>query len=369
MSLQPATITIYSVGLLGGSIGAALKTSGYTGRIIGLSSPDSLSKAIALGCIDEGYPYSALKDIIDRTECLFLCSPVHAIMDVLKLLGTLPLPKGLIVSDVGSTKGEISACAQSALPNNVHFIGGHPMAGSEKSGAVASDPYLFENAVYVLSPAPAVPEAIISGFAKMLEQYLGCRTLRLESGAHDRIVAAVSHVPHILAVALVELAARMETTAPETLRLAAGGFKDMTRIATSPYAMWHDILMTNRQAVNDCIDTYMNILTEMKAGLTAGSLKEAFDNAMTTRRSIPMGNKGIINTTADIVVMAKDRPGSFLEIARVLAAENINIKDIEVLKVREGEAGSIRLSFNSKTTAQQSVKVLNAYGFTARERE
>jgi prephenate dehydrogenase len=133
--------------------------------------------------------------------------------------------------------------------------------------------------------------------------------------------------------------------------------------------MWHDILMTNQQAINDLIDRYIGILMEMKTDLAAGSLKKAFDNAAGVRRDIPMRNKGIISTTADIVVMAKDRPGSILGIAQVLAADNINVKDIEVLKVREGEAGSIRLSFNSKATAQQAVAVLTASGFSARERE
>jgi prephenate dehydrogenase len=369
MSVEPKTITIYSVGLLGGSIGAALKTSGFTGRIIGLSSPAAIAKALELGCIDEGYSYSALPDVIGRTDYLLLCSPVYTIMETLKTLGSLQLPDGLIVSDVGSTKGEITACAQQALPDSVYFIGGHPMAGSEKSGVGASDPYLFENAVYILSPENNVPQDVTAGFAKVLEQYLGCRTLTLDAAAHDRIVAAVSHVPHVLAVALVELAARQETALPGTLRLAAGGFKDMTRIAAAPYSMWHDILMTNQQAVHDLIDTYIGILTEMKSDLAQGSLKKAFDDAAEVRRDIPMRNKGIITATADIVVMAKDRPGSILGIAQVLAQENLNVKDIEVLKVREGEAGSIRLSFNSKATAQKAVAVLTASGFTARERE
>jgi prephenate dehydrogenase len=368
MQFAPKSVAIYSVGLLGGSIGAGLKESGYAGRIIGLSSPKSIEKALAMGCIDEGHSYDALKDVVSGVDCLFLCSPILAIMETIKALGSMELPEGLIISDVGSTKKEICALARGALPPSVHFIGGHPMAGSEKSGVVASDPFLFQNAVYILTPEPHTPDAPATGFAEFLQRYLGCRSLMLDPAVHDRVVAAVSHVPHILAVALVAMARSVERTTPGALRLAAGGFRDMTRIASAPYSLWRDILLTNKNSIRPLLEELRGVLAEMESGLMHGELQTAFDEAARTRREIPKGTKGFITELNDILVKAKDRPGIIAELAGALAAECINIKDIEVLKVREGEAGTIRLAFESGPIAQKAVELLSRRGFIARER-
>jgi prephenate dehydrogenase len=127
MEFIPRTIAIYSVGLLGGSLGLALRQSGYKGRIIGLSSSSAIKEALALGCIDEGYGYDKLNDVVKRSDLLFLCSPINAIVDTIKKLSSMDLPKGLVITDVGSTKQDIVEVSK-LLPEGVHFIGGHPMA-------------------------------------------------------------------------------------------------------------------------------------------------------------------------------------------------------------------------------------------------
>jgi prephenate dehydrogenase len=161
----PKTVVIYSVGLLGGSIGLALKASGFSGRIVGLSSEANISTALSLGCIDEGHAYNELDTVLKTADCVFLCPPIHEIIAVLERMGKLSMPKGCVVTDVGSTKSEIVAAAGRSLPAHVHFIGGHPMAGSEKRGPSAADPYLFQNAVYVLTPGATVPETVEIGRA------------------------------------------------------------------------------------------------------------------------------------------------------------------------------------------------------------
>jgi prephenate dehydrogenase len=367
MAFLPKHITIYSVGLLGGSLGLALKTSGYTGKITGLSSAPSIETALALGCIDDGFGYDQLAAVVRTTDLLILCSPINVIIRTIGQLGKIDLPAGLVVTDVGSTKGSILETARRELPPNVRFIGGHPMTGSEKSGAAASDPYLFQNAIYVLARDDRGDD-LPDRMAAFLTTYLGCRSMVLDAAVHDTIAAAVSHIPHLLAVALVNLAADVERRIPGTLQLAAGGFRDMTRIASSPYAIWHDILATNKQATAPLLDALIASLTAMKAKLERDGLGPDFESAQNTRRSIPASTKGFIHQLADVLVHAKDQPGFIAAIAQALSAEQVNIKDIELLKVREGEGGTIRLAFEDTAVARQAVTILNERGFSARER-
>ncbi len=367
MPFAPKTITIYSVGLLGGSIGLALRNSGFSGRIIGLSSASKLPLALRLGCIDEGYPYDALPDIIGRTDLLILCSPISVILKTLQVLSGMKLPQGIVITDVGSTKEEICTAAKRLLPD-VYFIGGHPMAGSEKSGPGAADPYLFQNAIHVLTPDDGEPSGRDREIAVFFEHFLGSRALFLDPARHDRIVAAVSHVPHLLAVALVNSVQEVESEQPGTLSLAAGGFRDMTRIAGASYDLWHDIFATNRQSIQPLIDRLISRLSDMKGQLDTGSLREAFDAAEKTRSRIPGNAKGFIRRLSEVLVIAKDQPGIIARIAITLADRGINISDIEVLKVREGEGGTIRLAFDSPLLAQQATDLLQQAGFLARER-
>ncbi|MDG5813578.1 prephenate dehydrogenase [Chitinispirillales bacterium ANBcel5] len=369
MAFSPKTVTLYSVGLLGGSIGSALRKSGYKGKIIGLSSPSSIKTALELGCIDEGYGYDALTEVIQQTDLLILCSPILAIIETIEKLGKCQLPPNLTITDVGSTKSEIQQKAEAILPSQVHFIGGHPMAGSEKSGPAASDPYLFQNALYVFTPPQGEPEQRDQDVAQFFHHYLGCRYVFLKPAVHDLIAASVSHLPHILASALVLTTKDMDEQTPGTIDLAAGGFRDITRVASAPYTMWHDILVTNKKPVSSLIDTFINKLKKLKGELENDSLRESFETARETRDKIPFSNKGIIGRLSEIMVMAKDKPGFIASISCELAKNDINIKDIEVLKVREGEGGTIRLAFDSDQTAQNAMKLLVEKGFSVRERK
>ena len=246
MNSKETTIVIYSVGLLGASIGLAFRKSGFKGNIIGLSSEKAIKKAIELGSVDEGYTYDKLEEVVSNADIIFLCSPIEVIIETIKKLSKLPLPDGLIISDIGSTKSIITQEAKNLLPDHVNFIPGHPMAGSEKSGPSAADPYLFQNAVYVLYKMEKTVDSLFNLFASFVKEHLGCRIAIIAPKEHDRIAATVSHVPHLLAVALMNTAGKMESQKEGTIDLAAGGFKDMTRIASAPYKMWHDIFATNR---------------------------------------------------------------------------------------------------------------------------
>lgn len=368
MSFNPKKIVLYSVGLLGASIGLALKASGYKGRITGVSSSKGITAALEINAIDEGHSYGEVQAALKGAGLLILCSPISAIKTAIEKISRLELPEGLVITDVGSTKQEIVAAAQKHLPPHVYFIGSHPMAGSEKSGPGAADPYLFQNAIFAFTPPGGLPTDRDRDIAAFFETNTGCRTIFLQPAVHDRIVAAISHVPHLLAVALVNVAQAVETEIPDTLKLAAGGFRDMTRIASAEYELWHDILLTNKTAIAPLIDAMIEELDLMREQLKTDSLRDRFELSRTTRMRIPVNTKGFLGSLSEVLVVAKDHPGIIAKIANILAENRINIKDIEVMKVREGEGGTIRLAFESSDVARTAINLLHQAGFTARER-
>jgi len=360
------TIALIGVGLIGGSLGLACKRVGIGRRIIGISRKETLEEAIRLGAIDEGIPYEDMPDGLGKADVTFLCTPIHRI---LQLLPRLPgcVKRGAIVTDVGSTKAQIVALAERTFPSDVHFIGGHPMAGSESRGVQAADPFLFQNAVYVLTPSRGTPQETVEELAHLVER-LGARVAVMDASVHDRIAAAVSHLPQMMAVALMGMVGRLSEEDPLFLRMAAGGFRDMTRIASSPYEVWGDICRTNAGPIAEMIDAYIVKLKALKARIADEALKADFEFANETRGMIPRDSKGFLRPLYDVLVVVEDRPGVIAGISAPLAAAGINIKDIEVLKVREDEGGTLRLAFGTDEEARRAVEILKEQGYVARVR-
>lgn len=360
---------IVGLGLIGGSLALALRRGGQRGRIVGVSSSETLTVALDQGMIDEGYPYDRLGEVAARVDLLVLATPIHRIREQLRELGESQagLRPGTVVTDVGSTKRVILAEACQCLPPGVHFVGGHPMAGSERRGLAAADPFLFQNAIYALTPAPGVPETVIASLGRLLGE-TGARVVVLSAQEHDRIAAAISHVPQLLAVALVNFLEDLGPGRDRAIQLAAGGFRDMTRIASSPFDIWRDILATNADEVRRAVESFSRHLGDTVAGAGRDSLGGLFDRAATTRAAIPKDTKGFLRPLWELLVVVEDRPGMIAQISTTLAAEEINIKDIEVLKIREDEGGTMRLAFSSREDAERARTLLAARGLAVRLR-
>ena len=353
------------MGLIGGSLGLAFKRCGFKGRIVGVSKPETVRLDLDSGVIDEGWPYEDLKEAVNNADLIFVCTPIGRILELIEELGPI-IGSGTIVTDVGSTKRNIVNCAKKFFPEGTYFVGGHPMAGSERSGVTAADPFLFQNAIYILTPDGLVPAEIYGEFVRLLRS-IGARVLELDEEAHDKAVAAISHLPQLMATKLVEVVGRLNEQADHFLPLAAGGFRDMTRIASSEYdPVWRDIYGTNSDYVSNMIDLYIAALKDARDRLSDGSLKNDFSYANNIRSSIPKDAKGFLYTLHEIRVVAEDRPGVLAEIALTLKKNNININDIEVLKVREGEGGTLRLGFDSEESADHAVVLLTEMGYRVR---
>jgi prephenate dehydrogenase len=363
---KTATITLIGVGLIGGSLGLALKRAGVGARIIGVSREETLREALALGVIDEGFPYEALVEGVRRADLVFLCAPISRILSQLSEV-MLAVPDGCVVSDVGSTKRALVNKAETIGRSEVHFIGGHPMAGSEKSGVGASDPFLFQNALYVLTPSQGVPEERIEAMVTLVRS-LGARPMRMDAATHDRVAAAVSHLPQMIATSLVNLVGRLNEVDGLPLQMAAGGFRDLTRIASSSFAMWRDICQTNTEPIREMLGAYISELIAIRDKIDQESLADNFEHANQIRNGIPRDSKGFLHALYEVLLLAEDKPGVIADVASRLAGSGVNIEDIEVLKVREGEGGTIRMGFGKRADAEKSVRILTAAGYQVRLR-
>jgi len=279
-------ITIIGVGLIGGSLGLALKEKNSNFKIVGIDKQEIIEKAITRGAIDEGRVN--LEEGIKEADIVIIATPVKTILNILNQINPF-LKKGCLVTDTGSTKQQIVKKANKVLSEDVFFIGGHPMAGSEKYGIESADPHLFHNKTYILTPTPKSNLRALEKIS-LLNKIIGAKKLILDPLEHDRIVSAVSHLPQIIAVSLIntigELAQRGNNN--NYFKAVGEGFKDMTRIASSSYKMWEDICDTNQENILEMIQEFKNYLEAIEDRLKndPNSLKEEFQKASKLRENI-----------------------------------------------------------------------------------
>lgn len=366
-------IAIIGLGLIGGSLGLCWRSRGAAACIAGFDRDrGAVDRALELGAIDLGF--HDLRPAVADADLVVLAVPVGESIAMGPLLAqALREGKGssrdVVVSDVGSVKENVVR-AMEALPPGVAFVGGHPMAGSERGGIEEADPYLFENAVHVFTPGPnSSPEAIKT--LVDLAQLTGARPLLLDPAIHDLLVATISHLPQLVAVSLVNTAARVESMQGGTLALAAGGFKDTTRIAASPGELWAEICEANRDRILTALDLFRDQLDQLERAIRSGErqvLLDHFAGARRIRESIPGRARGLLPALHELVVRVEDRPGAIARITVTLGEAGINVCDIEIMRVREGEAGTIRLGFATAGEMEAAVDELRRLGLEARPR-
>ena len=354
-------IAIIGLGVIGGSLGLAIKQNNPRVTVVGFDSPTVLRRARKRRAINISAP--SLRSAVSDAEIVFLCTPVDTILKLLPNVSRF-ISSTTLVTDVGSVKGVVQSCAKKYFASHGVFIGGHPMAGSEGSGIEYADGLLFQNAVYVLCP-PLGSGKKIQPLAALLKS-IGARVLTMDAREHDRVAAAISHLPQLIAVSLMDNAARKNKRNPAFLQLAAGGFRDMTRIASSPFHVWKDILSNNRDETMRALREFEKLLGQFRKGLRQGSLSDVgrkFLRAKLFRDSIPKNTKGFIHSLHDLFIWVDDKPGMLATMTATLFRSGININDIELLKVREGQGGTFRLSFESAESARLAAKSLRAKGF------
>ncbi len=406
-------IALVGFGLLAGSIASALKQAKRPTVIRAVSSPATLARARELELADEFFEYAQVEEWSRDCDLILLCGPILHILKTIDALSHVKWAKeaalsnsagsngaklngaACLVSDIGSTKVEICR-AGSKLPAPFKFVGSHPMAGSEKRTCEYNDPAIFENAYWFVCPPEGTAESV---YAPLLElvKFLGASAVVFPPEHHDRTMAWVSHMPQMLSSTLA-------ASIPDRLlshnyqHYAGRAFRDMTRIAASGWAMWHDIAVTNRDetvraltevrdGVNATIEA-MQKLDVVKDGQPAGgsfdatrgsvaggkcadrsdSLEEIFKAGNEGRASLFAPGRNAAAAFFEITVPLKDKPGALLSVLQPLAEEGLNIRDIELMKVRENVAGTLLIAFKTEDEAARAVKLLRYLGYEVKER-
>ena len=315
---------VMGLGLIGGSVATALRTRGW--HVVGTDSvTGSAEAALAKGLVD-------VVGIDPTAEITFCAAPVGAIPEVAKR--ALAETRG-VVTDVGSVKGSVVAQI-----DDQRFVGGHPMAGSELLGLDGADPAMFEGAVWVLTPTAATPDAVFTVVASVVAD-LGAEVVALPADQHDALVAVVSHVPHLTAATLMRLADRRSHDHAALLRLAAGGFRDMTRIASGHPAIWPDICVENRGAIVTALDELVSGLSAVRDQVAVGDragLLELLQEAREARNNLPL-RAARPEELAELRVPIPDRPGAAAELFTLAAELGVNVDSFEVVHSAEGRGG------------------------------
>jgi prephenate dehydrogenase len=243
-------IAVLGLGLIGGSLGMALQQTGIARQIAGYdSNPDATHRALARGAIT--HMCITVEEAVQQADMVVLATPILAMPELLERIAPALKP-GVLVTDTASTKAQILKWASSLLPANVVFVGGHPMAGREHTGIEAAEVGLFEGCAYCLIPAVHTSSEGIAQLSEIVMR-LGAHPLVLDAERHDRLVAGISHLPFVLSSALVQVLGKGEDW-PEMTRLAAGGFRDMSRLAAGSPGMYRDICLTNKEAILGWLD-------------------------------------------------------------------------------------------------------------------
>ena len=320
--------TVVGAGLIGGSVGIALRKQGWNVSMVDLD-PTVAHTAIRVGAADEvGF---------DRaSELVVIATPVGAIAEL--VLDALSRCEA-VVTDVGSTKADI--CDAVTHPR---FVGGHPMAGSEQDGLAGAREDMFAGAMWVLTPVESTDESAFATVRATVRS-LGAETIALPPDVHDQLVAQVSHVPHLTAASLMNLADATSVEHRALLRLAAGGFRDMTRISAGRPSIWPDICMANSKAIVHGLDRLIDALhdvRELVASRNRDGILALLTSARAARVNLPVGF-GPSDNLVELAVAIPDRPGEIAAIANLAAELDVNIFDLEISHSGEGRQGVMML--------------------------
>ncbi len=367
MVTEMKRIGFIGLGLIGGSIAKALRKHCGGVELVAYSrTRRTLDEAKRTGLIDR---ICAKEDpVFGDCDVIFLCAPVRSNISYLPFLAKT-IRKDCIVTDVGSVKQiMVDAAEDSGLSSN--FIGGHPMAGSERTGLSNAADYLLENAYYFLTPCADVSSDRIKEMNDLV-RLIHAIPITVSGNTHDYIVASVSHVPHIVASSLVNLVKDRDTDSQLMKLVAAGGFRDITRIASSSPEMWENICMTNRHPISDALSEYIRLLTEAKERIDAGdgkAINQMFRSSRDYRDSLSDTTNGAVPRHYLIYIDIYDEAGGIATITTLLAMNGLNIQNIGIIHNREFEEGVLRIEFYDGKAQEDAIRILKQRNYIVRKR-
>ena len=353
------TIYIAGLGLIGASMALGIKRDHPDYEILGYNrSQASRDIALERGMIDRATDdfasFAPLADVI------ILTLPIKQTIVFLQDLATLELKEGVIISDAGSTKLAIVSTAEKCFAGKpVRFVGAHPMAGSHKTGAASADVNLFENAYYIFTPSSLTTPDTLEEMKDLLSG-LHARFIEIDAEEHDRVTSQISHFPHILASGLMEQTASYAEEHEMARRFAAGGFRDMTRIAESEPGMWTSILLSNRETIIERIEDFKRRLDEIEQAISKGDENQIwnfFNQAREQRQAMEIHKRGGVDSSYDLYVDVPDEEDVILRILELLRGTslvNIHINE----ENREDVHGILQISFKNAQDLKRAEQVI-----------
>ncbi len=357
------TFGFIGLGLIGGSLAKALKRTRPDCRIMAYTRSARTSELALEANVIDDICESADDPKFASCDCIFLCAPVGSNISAMADLKKV-MRDDCILSDVGSVKTDIHIAAE-AHGLNGRFIGGHPMTGSEKSGFEHTLAHLFENSYYIITPSPGTPQEYIDCYRDLAAE-IGSIPLILDYQQHDYITAAVSHLPHLIAAALVNTVHDLDSKEELMKMIAAGGFKDITRIASSSPEMWEHICVANSTNISTVMDTFIQQMEDAKNRMNAGngnSIYRMFEKSRDYRDSFSSASLGSIKKTYRIFCDIVDESGAIATIATILAVRGISIKNIGIVHNREFEEGALQIEFYEEAPSIQAAEILRHYRY------
>ncbi len=360
--MSTLTCGFIGLGLIGGSIAKALKAADSSIKIIAYDvNGETLLLAAAEGIAD--MTVSCIDEHFNACDYIFLCAPVSRNDENLAAVKKVLSPT-CILTDAGSVKTTIHEHVAAAGLSD-HFIGGHPMAGSERIGYSNSKALLLQNAYYILTPSEEVSFDKLSAYENLVRK-MGAIPLLLSHEQHDFVTAGISHLPHLVAASLVNLVKDTDSKEGIMKMIAAGGFKDITRIASSSPVMWQQICLTNGENISKLLSCYIDMLMQTKAALDnqdGNALFKLFDSARTYRDSFINASSGPIKRIYDMTVDIDDKPGALAAIVSLLAKHDISIKNIGITHNREAAEGAMRIEFYEEADVATAKELLEKEGY------
>lgn len=363
MALVSKKILIAGLGLIGGSLALNI-TEHSDHHVIGYDiDQKSLSYALEKKIVHQ--ISTNFEAIIKTVDFCILAAPVSKTIALLERIKTVSFDKPIIITDVSSVKSNIMEVAESIQSDHVTFIGGHPMAGSHKQGIEAAKGHLFENAIYILTPTKKTSDESVAELKSILSSTKS-KFMTLNPLEHDEMTSVISHFPHLIASSLVQQAKSWQLKHDKIPTLAAGGFRDITRIASSDPAMWQDIFFQNKTILAQLLHDWINEMQDLKALLESNdkiTMYHYLEQAREYRDGLDRTNRGAIPAFYDIFVDIFDQAGAILNVVELLSSQEISIKNIEILEIRDGITGVLRLSLMTKDDQLASHRILIKNGY------